>query len=383
MSFDESINIRVSPKAKALIDKFDGKHTLKDVVMELNNKEYTVQENDLIDYIENVLIKNCLIDGYEIDIGKPKNKNRLWIHIPIIESKRFNLLYKFMSFAFNKYVAAILIIFVLSIFLSIIFKACTNGGIKLDIYNLNSGLILIYIYISLLIHEFGHVAAAYRYGVTAGKLGIGIYLIYPVFYIDLTNAWRIDSKKRMIVDLAGIYFQILTCIPLYLMYYFLNNEIYLITTMLIISTTFINLIHVLKLDGYWFLSDCLRLSNISVEPFKSIKRLILKAIDKNEMKEKCTNSEKVKGIYSLVYVISTILVITYGVILGFGFLTDYSTIVDEFHCFISSIRDGKISSAFNIFNKLFVVILPILFIIYAILKVIFMSLIKLIIKRRR
>lgn len=44
---------------------------------------------------------------------------------------------------------------------------------------------------------------------------------------------------------------------------------------------------------------------------------------------------------------------------------------------------GQILSAFNIFNKLFVVILPILFIIYAIFKIIFMSVMKLIIKRRK
>lgn len=52
-------------------------------------------------------------------------------------------------------------------------------------------------------------------------------------------------------------------------------------------------------------------------------------------------------------------------------------------CFISSIMAGQILSAFNIFNKLFVVILPILFIIYAIFKIIFMSVMKLIIKRRK
>ncbi|MBE6050937.1 MAG: hypothetical protein E7214_09890 [Clostridium sp.] len=385
LSFNNSLHIRVSEKAKGLLDKFDGKHTLKSIVNELSYEQNTVKESELIEYIKNVLIKNYLLEGYEVDTKnlKKRNPNRISIHIPIIESKRFNILYKLLNLLFNKYFVVLMVTLVLLILSFILYEAFKRGGIGSDFNNLNSGLIIICEYISLLMHEFGHITAAYRYGISAGKIGVGIYLIYPVFYVDLTNAWRIDNKKRMIIDLGGIYLQVITCIPLYLMYCFIHNETYLVAAIIIAATTFVNLVPVLKLDGYWFLSDCLRLSNISVKPFESIKVLILKSINKTNINEKCTNSEKVKGIYSLVYVISTAVIMTYGVIFSVSLFTNYSSIISRFKYFLYSLSTGEISRALILFNNLFILILPIIFILCTIIKMIIITGIKGFMKNRK
>src|SRR4051812_13545565 len=40
-------------------------------------------------------------------------------------------------------------------------------------------------------HEFGHAAAARRGGATPGVMGAGLYLIWPAFYTDVTDSYRL------------------------------------------------------------------------------------------------------------------------------------------------------------------------------------------------
>src|SRR5687768_1940943 len=41
-------------------------------------------------------------------------------------------------------------------------------------------------------HEFGHAAAATYGGARPGAMGAGLYLVWPVFYTDVTDAYRLD-----------------------------------------------------------------------------------------------------------------------------------------------------------------------------------------------
>ena len=40
-------------------------------------------------------------------------------------------------------------------------------------------------------HEFGHAAAARRGGATPGVMGAGLYLVWPAFYTDVTDSYRL------------------------------------------------------------------------------------------------------------------------------------------------------------------------------------------------
>ena len=59
---------------------------------------------------------------------------------------------------------------------------------------------------STLFHEFGH-AAACRYGGAApGAIGMGLYVVYPAFYTDVTQSYRLNRAGRLRTDLGGVYF---------------------------------------------------------------------------------------------------------------------------------------------------------------------------------
>jgi putative peptide zinc metalloprotease protein len=55
-------------------------------------------------------------------------------------------------------------------------------------------------------HEFGHAAAARYGGATPGAMGVGLYLVWPAFYTDVTDSYRLGRGGRIRTDLGGIYF---------------------------------------------------------------------------------------------------------------------------------------------------------------------------------
>jgi putative peptide zinc metalloprotease protein len=119
----------------------------------------------------------------------------------------------------------------------------------------------------LMIHELGHAAAGRRFGVKPKEIGAGLYLIFPVLYTDVTEVWRLSKLKRTIVNLGGLYFQLLINLVLiaYLVNHFgqfdhVNTTRYLIQ--LNVATIVINAIPFLKFDGYWIYSDLFSLPNL-------------------------------------------------------------------------------------------------------------------------
>src|SRR3954451_24621872 len=55
-------------------------------------------------------------------------------------------------------------------------------------------------------HELGHASACRYSGATPGGMGMGLYLVWPAFYTDVTDAYRLPRGDRLRVDLGGLYF---------------------------------------------------------------------------------------------------------------------------------------------------------------------------------
>ena len=55
-------------------------------------------------------------------------------------------------------------------------------------------------------HEFGHAAAARYSGAQPGVMGLGLYLVWPAFYTDVTDTYRLGRAGRIRTDLGGLYF---------------------------------------------------------------------------------------------------------------------------------------------------------------------------------
>ncbi len=117
-------------------------------------------------------------------------------------------------------------------------------------------------------HEVGHATAAARFGVAPKAIGFGFYLIFPVFYTDVTNVWKLDKRQRIIVNLAGVYFQLLFSVALIGMFYLVpaaNDLGRTVTGTVLSMNVFVVLYSLnpfLRNDGYWVYSDFFEIPNL-------------------------------------------------------------------------------------------------------------------------
>ncbi|MFG2311428.1 hypothetical protein ACGFS9_22590, partial [Streptomyces sp. NPDC048566] len=56
---------------------------------------------------------------------------------------------------------------------------------------------------SLVFHEFGHASACRYSGAKPGKIGYGIFLIWPSMYTDVTDVYRVGRAGRLRTGLGG------------------------------------------------------------------------------------------------------------------------------------------------------------------------------------
>lgn len=111
-------------------------------------------------------------------------------------------------------------------------------------------------------HEIGHASALRYYGASHGAIGFGLYLVFPIMYSDVSDAWRLIGRQRAIVDLGGIYFQAMTSLLLYPAYLVTRDPLCLSLVSCNDALILMSLNPLLKFDGYWLVSDLLGVPNL-------------------------------------------------------------------------------------------------------------------------
>jgi putative peptide zinc metalloprotease protein len=106
-----------------------------------------------------------------------------------------------------------------------------------------------------LFHEIGHAAAARYGGARPGAIGAGLYLIWPVFYTDVTDAYRLPRRGRLRTDLGGVYFNVLFALGTAGVYFATGFEPLLVLVLLQHIQTLVQFLPFLRLDGYYIVSD--------------------------------------------------------------------------------------------------------------------------------
>lgn len=120
------------------------------------------------------------------------------------------------------------------------------------------------LFIVLISHELGHSFSAKLFNVNVREIGFAIYHVFPVFYVNLNESWKLDKKKRMIINLSGIYFQLIIGVVLIIvLHYFYDSivleNLYKLNLLIVIY----NLNPFIRFDGYWVLSDILNENNLN------------------------------------------------------------------------------------------------------------------------
>lgn len=202
------------------------------------------------------------------DLSKRK-KSYLSLKIDLISKEKGIVISKHLDFLFNEKIFTTLVcVAILTIFTTI--YVYHVYGDKYHLIDLFYGFIIVNI--SLFIHEFGHITA-YNYFIkknniihhnTSGQIGFGLYFIFPIYYSNITQAWSLDKKSRVIINLAGIYFQLLFSFILLIVGLFLHKFWLILPIYSIVIYSLFNLNPFIRNDGYWILSDLTNTHNLSL-----------------------------------------------------------------------------------------------------------------------
>ena len=109
--------------------------------------------------------------------------------------------------------------------------------------------------VSAAFHECGHATGCRYGGARPGVVGVGIYLIWPSFFTNVTDSYRLSRAGRLRTDLGGLYFNLIFMLALAGLYAATSAEVLL----LVIAITHLEMLEQLlpfvRFDGYFILSD--------------------------------------------------------------------------------------------------------------------------------
>jgi putative peptide zinc metalloprotease protein len=108
---------------------------------------------------------------------------------------------------------------------------------------------------SMMFHECGHAAACRYGGARPGVIGVGFYVIWPAFFTNVTDAYRLGRAGRIRTDLGGVYFNAVFMLPLIAGYLKTGYLPLLAAVFLIHMEILQQLMPSLRLDGYFILAD--------------------------------------------------------------------------------------------------------------------------------
>src|SRR5215208_2834715 len=106
-----------------------------------------------------------------------------------------------------------------------------------------------------LFHELGHATACRYGGANPGRIGVGIYLVWPVFYNDVTDTYRLGKIGRLRTDLGGVYFDVIFTLAIAGAYFLTGSEWLLLMIFLAQLDILSQFMPFLRLDGYYMDSD--------------------------------------------------------------------------------------------------------------------------------
>jgi putative peptide zinc metalloprotease protein len=245
---------------------------------EINEIHQFLQEkNSVCPSIEK--IEEVLNDNLEKMFKEPAQKGAdakskyIYWQIRIIPENVLEKIASTLKILFNRYVFILLnllggywtFLLVKSIFMRGLFdsRITLKDGIFLFIIS------YVFLFCVSMFHEFGHASAASRFGIKAKEIGFGFYLIFPVLYTDVTKVWLLNRYRRIVVNVGGIYFQILINIALYFAFKNFTSHQNIVSALFLTNTTLAlySLNPIMRNDGYWIYSDFFDIPNLSKTAF--------------------------------------------------------------------------------------------------------------------
>jgi putative peptide zinc metalloprotease protein len=161
-------------------------------------------------------------------------------------------------------------------------------------------------------HEFGHAAACRYGGARPGVIGGGIYLVWPAFYTDVTDAYRLSRAGRLRTDLGGLYFNIIFSLATAGVWAVTKYDPLLVLIPLQLFQMMHQLMPFIRADGYHILSDLTGVPDL----FARVRPTIVSAIPGREPHERAQVLKRWVRVVVTIWVLAVVPVLLFSLTLA-------------------------------------------------------------------
>ncbi|MEX6627615.1 zinc metalloprotease [Tenacibaculum salmonis] len=342
--------IKVTKETFDILNKIDNVKNLLTINSDIDN---ILDVNELFNLLFINFAEYGIIESTYVTIKKSKKPDYLKLSFILFPERLIEKITPYLKFLFQKKIMAS-ILFVC--FVLITTSVINNFDIIISQNFKAYDWLFIFIlgFVSVTFHELGHATATSYFGAKHGGIGGGFYLFSPVYFADVSDIWKLKPSQRIVVNLAGIYFELIISSLYILIGFIWGKEILLITGVLIFTKSLLNLNPFLRSDGYWILSDATNIPNLH-----KISKSLLFSFIASLFKKNLLFSTSIKNIFLILYASINYMILL--LFLGFYIFSNPESVVYfpyNFYIFVESIICG--SKPFSI-SSITQFILPLLF----------------------
>ncbi|HEY2557715.1 MAG TPA: hypothetical protein VGI08_11465, partial [Diaminobutyricibacter sp.] len=252
--------LQLTPLLYAILDAVDGERTLPEIAARATESTgRLVRAQDVSSLVDSSLRPLGLLtqpDGSEPEVKRSDPLLALRLRKEITNPDVTRRLTAPFALLFNPFV----VILVVCVFLAACWWLLMVEGLAAATAHAfqDPGVLLLIVAVTVLsagFHEFGHAAAARYGGATPGRMGMGLYLLWPAFFTDVTDSYRLGRAGRIRTDLGGLYFNAIVAVVIVGVWWGTHYD----ALLLVVLTQLLQMVHQLipmvRFDGYHVLAD--------------------------------------------------------------------------------------------------------------------------------
>lgn len=141
-------------------------------------------------------------------------------------------------------------------------------------------LLIATVFVTITAHEFAHALTCKHFGGQVREMGFLLLYFQPAFYCNVSDAWLFPEKsKRLWVGLAGPYFELFLWALAVVIWRLTDTDTWVNQVALVVVVTsgvktLFNFNPLIKLDGYYLLTDYLDIPNLRQKSFTYLGELL-------------------------------------------------------------------------------------------------------------
>ncbi|HVM27933.1 MAG TPA: hypothetical protein VM433_09700, partial [Mycobacteriales bacterium] len=270
--------VQLTPLLYTLLDVVDGQRTAAELAAELGRRaELRVTAADVGSLLDKLRPLGLLRsdDGSEPAVGKANPLLALTCKVVITDPA----VTRRITAPFAALFSPLVVVPVLALFAWTCWYVLVDQGLMSALSQAiyEPGLLLAVFVLTVAsagFHEFGHAAACRRGGATPGAMGFGLYVLWPAFYTDVDDSYRLGRRGRLLVDVGGLYFNMIVAVAFAGLALATGVEALLVVVATQLMQMVRQLAPFIRADGYHILADLTGVPDLFAHVGPTLKRLL-------------------------------------------------------------------------------------------------------------